>query len=179
MRPGEFNAMPPIIQSIHLDSIIDLQEVSRKTFEETFAATNTAEDLQLYLNTAFATKQLTSELENPESFFFLALLNDQVTGYLKLNMGQAQTELKEPDGLEVERIYVLNAFQGKGIGQQLFATALAFAEARKSKYLWLGVWEHNVKAIRFYEQLGFVPFGQHVFVLGNDPQTDILMRKNL
>jgi ribosomal protein S18 acetylase RimI-like enzyme len=168
-----------IIGPINGSALLPLRQISINTFSETFAATNTPEDLQQYLDTAFATERLTSELENPESMFYLAWVEGQVAGYLKLNVGQAQTELQEPGGLEVERIYVLNNFQGKGVGQQLFATALAVAKERYAQYIWLGVWEHNVKAIRFYEQLGFVPFDQHVFVLGSDAQTDILMKKML
>ncbi|GJH39565.1 hypothetical protein RCZ04_01150 [Capnocytophaga sp. HP1101] len=81
--------------------------------------------------------------------------------------------------MEIERIYVLKSFHGSGVGQELYQKAITVAREQAVQYVWLGVWEQNPRAIRFYEKNGFVPFDKHVFVLGNDPQTDILMKKTL
>jgi diamine N-acetyltransferase len=108
-----------------------------------------------------------------------ALIDHQVIGYLKLNYGQAQTELKDSKALEIERIYVLQTYQGKNVGQLLYTKAIEIAKQASVDYVWLGVWEENHRALRFYQKNGFVPFDKHVFKLGDDEQTDILMKHYL
>jgi ribosomal protein S18 acetylase RimI-like enzyme len=156
-----------------------LQTLGRTTFEETFAASNTTENLQQYLEEAFTTELLTTEINNPGSAFYMAWLDQQAIGYLKINYGTAQTELQDDKGFEIERIYVLQAFHGKHIGQILFDKAIEIAQARSANYVWLGVWEDNKRAIRFYEKNGFVPFDKHIFMVGGDAQTDIMMKRVL
>jgi ribosomal protein S18 acetylase RimI-like enzyme len=167
-----------IIRATKAD-ITALQQIGRQTFFETFAASNTASDMQQYLDEKFSTEQISSELDQPASEFYLALQSDTVIGYLKINGGSAQTELRDGQSLEIERIYVLNAFHGKKIGQLLFSKALDVAREQQKSSIWLGVWEQNTRAIRFYEKNGFVPFDKHIFQLGDDAQTDIMMRKEL
>jgi len=135
--------------------------------------------MQKYLDESFAVEKLTAELTTPDSEFYFASLDNHVIGYLKVNSGQAQTELKDPNGLELERIYVLKEFHGKRVGQILYNTALDIAKKIEADYLWLGVWEENHRALRFYRKNGFVEFDQHIFKLGDDEQTDIMMRLKL
>ena len=168
-----------VIHRANRKDLKDLQSVSKITFKESFGDQNTPEDMEKYLREKFSEEQLLSELDNPDSEFHLAKLNEQVVGYIKLNIGQAQTELKDDKGLEIERIYVLNKFIGKGVGKQLFNLTLNIANQKDSQYIWLGVWEKNERAINFYLKNGFVEFDKHVFVLGNDHQTDILMKLEL
>ncbi|MCF3107794.1 GNAT family N-acetyltransferase [Niabella sp. CC-SYL272] len=156
-----------------------LQRIGRETFAETFAASNTEENMRKYLEEGFSAAKLTGELENSHCEFYFALLDQQVIGYLKLNTGSAQTEIKDNKSLEIERIYVLQAFLGKKVGQLLYDKALQVAKDKGLEYLWLGVWEENRRAIRFYEKNGFVAFDKHIFRLGNEEQTDIMMKKML
>jgi len=107
------------------------------------------------------------------------LLDNKVIGYIKINFGQAQTDIKDKKSIEIERIYVLKDFYGKKVGQILYNKALNIARQKKSEYLWLGVWEKNPRAIQFYKKNGFVEFDKHIFKLGNDEQTDIMMRLKL
>ena len=132
-----------------------------------------------YLDKAFSEEQLHKELSNPESEFYFAKDGQEVLGYLKINVGSAQTECKEENSLEVERIYVSKDFQGKKIGQLLFQKGMELARQKHMDFVWLGVWEKNTKAIRFYEKNGFKAFDSHSFMLGSDEQTDILMRFTL
>ena len=104
------------------------------------------------------------------------LLVPQCGFHLKINFGQSQTEIKDEDTLEIERIYVLEEFHGKKIGQILYEKAIELAKKNKVNYVWLGVWEQNPRAIRFYEKNGFMQFDKHIFKLGNDEQTDIMMK---
>ncbi|KQB98631.1 GNAT family N-acetyltransferase [Pedobacter sp. Hv1] len=167
------------ITSVSKNDIPELQKISRQTFLETFADTNTEENMKQYLAESFALAQLTEEVENPESKFFFAVWNNEVIGYLKINTGQAQTELKGNDSLEIERIYVQQAFLGKKVGQSLFDHAIGMAQDAGFHTVWLGVWENNQRAIHFYQKNGFVTFDKHAFYLGDDEQTDLMMRKTL
>ena len=164
------------ITKISLEQLAQLQEIGRKTFTETFSSTNTAANMNTYLEEGFSKEKLTAELQNPESEFYLATLNEVVIGYLKLNFGQAQTETQDGKALEIERIYVLQDFHGKKVGQLLYEKAIQIAKNKKVAFVWLGVWEENHRAIQFYTKNGFVAFDQHIFTLGNDEQTDIMMK---
>ena len=130
-----------------------------------------------YLETSFNSENLATQLNNPESIFFLALDKETPVGYLKLNTGSAQTEPQEGRALEIERIYVKSSHHGKKVGQLLYEKALEIAESQQHSYLWLGVWEHNLRAIKFYEKNGFEKLDQHIFKMGDDEQTDIMMKK--
>jgi diamine N-acetyltransferase len=132
-----------------------------------------------YLEEQFPITQLTAELSNKDMQFYFAINNSQVVGYLKLNIGNSQTELQDGNGLEIERIYVATAFQNKQVGQMLFNQALQIANENNINFIWLGVWEKNPKAIQFYKKNGFIAFDKHVFILGDDKQTDIMMKLNL
>jgi diamine N-acetyltransferase len=122
---------------------------------------------------------LTTELTNKNSEFYFAEFEGQVIGYLKLNFGPSQTELKDEGALEIERIYVLKEFQGKKIGQLLYEKSIEIAKQQGVDYVWLGVWEENPRAINFYKKNGFMEFDKHTFKLGNDEQTDIMMKLHL
>ena len=164
------------IKKITLADIVQLQEIGRQTFSETFSSTNTEENMKAYLKDGFSNAKLSAELDNPNSEFYFATLNNTVIGYLKINFGLAQTELKDDKALEIERIYVLQEFHGKKVGQLLYDQAIHLAKEKKADYVWLGVWKKNHRAIQFYTKNGFVEFDQHIFVLGDDEQTDIMMK---
>jgi len=167
------------IKRVTVNDIDQLQKIGRQTFFETFSAGNTPEDMTKYLEEGFSTERLAAELNNKNSEFYFAQLNDQIIGYLKLNFGQSQTELKDDNALEIERIYVLKEYHEKKIGQLLYQKAMEIARQRNAGYVWLGVWEENERAINFYKKNGFVEFDQHIFKLGNDEQTDIMMKLQL
>lgn len=156
--------------------LVALQAIGRKTFAETFAASNSAENLAAYLEEGFSEDKLGAELRNENSQFYFALQKEDVIGYLKVNWGDAQSENQDPNALEIERIYVLQQYHGTQVGVLLYEQALAIAKARKAPYIWLGVWEENPRAIRFYQKQGFVEFGEHIFQLGDDAQRDVLMK---
>ncbi len=164
------------IRKVTADDIIRLQEISRKTFASTFASQNTEGDIQKYLEENLSLEKLTAEFSNPDSEFYFAMSGADVIGYLKLNFGATQTELKDNNALEIERIYVLKKYHGKKVGQLLYDKAIEVAHDKKSSYVWLGVWENNERAISFYRKNGFTAFDKHIFMLGDDEQTDIMMR---
>jgi ribosomal protein S18 acetylase RimI-like enzyme len=171
--------MNVLIRPASLIDLAALQAIGRTTFEEAFAANNSEENLAAYLEEGFSEDKLVAELRNENSQFYFALETDKVIGYLKVNFGDAQSEKQDPNALEIERIYVLQQYHGKQVGALLYEQALAIAKERKAPYMWLGVWEENPRAIRFYQKQGFVEFGEHIFQLGDDAQRDVLMKKSL
>lgn len=164
------------ITPVGIIDVLELQNISRTTFSQTFSAHNSPADMEAYLNSSYSIEQLSAELNNPNSEFYFAKEGNAILGYLKINVGDAQTELKDLNAFEIERIYVDEAFLGKKIGQLLFNKAIDLATTKKSSYVWLGVWEENHRALAFYNKNGFVPFDKHIFKLGNDEQTDIMMK---
>jgi ribosomal protein S18 acetylase RimI-like enzyme len=164
------------IKKVALQDLEALQKISKQTFQESFAEENTAENMAKYLEEGFSAEKLGKEILEPNSAFYVVTVGKELLAYLKINLGNAQTELKEIDGLEIERIYVLKAHQGKGIGNLLFEKAMAIAKENKLRYIWLGVWEKNTGAIEFYKQKGMEISDSHVFRLGDEEQLDYLMR---
>lgn len=168
-----------IIKRVQTNDLNELQEISRKTFAETFASTNTKEDMDKYLDENLSVAKLMDELNEQNTEFYFATSKNRVVGYLKINYGQSQSELKTDNSLEIERIYVLKEYHGVNVGQQLLEKALNIARQQKVNYIWLGVWENNQRAISFYKKNGFIAFDKHIFMLGNDEQTDIMMKRML
>ena len=156
-----------------------IQNISIHTFKETFAAVNTPENIANYVKENFNMEQLTTELNNDNSQFYVAYSNAEAVGYLKINFGDAQTESINENALEVQRIYVLQNFHGKNIGQLLLDKVKKIAKSSGVDSVWLGVWEENHRALRFYTKNGFFVFDKHVFIMGNDEQTDLLMQFGL
>lgn len=168
-----------IIHNAGIQDLETVQNIGRQTFSETFAESNSEEAMKTYLEESFSTEKITSELNNPDSYFFIAWEEDNPVGYLKLNSGPAQTELQDDTSLEIERIYVKKSHHGQKVGQLLYNQALETAKNLNKSYLWLGVWEENLRALNFYRKNGFEQFGTHTFRLGNDDQTDLMMKKTL
>ena len=132
--------------------------------------------MKKYLEEGFSREKLLEELSDSHSEFYFAEMDGTVIGYLKLNTGPSQTEIRSGNALEIERIYVRKEYHGKEVGQLLCNKALEIARQKNVDYVWLGVWEDNPRAIRFYEKNGFIAFDKHIFRLGDDEQIDIMMK---
>jgi ribosomal protein S18 acetylase RimI-like enzyme len=165
------------IQKVTLAEAEQLLAFSKKTFHHFFAPLNEPANIEAYSAMAFTMEKMRSELINSDSEFYFAMVGDTIAGYLKLNFGNTQTEFQDGNAVEVERIYVSEEHHGSHIGRQLLNFAVEKAKSKQLSYVWLGVWEHNYKAIGFYEHHGFDIFGSHEFLLGNDLQTDLLMKR--
>jgi diamine N-acetyltransferase len=156
-----------------------LQKIGYETFDDTFRAWNKPENIDHYLAEAFHPERLFTELSNPDSHFFFLFVEDDLAGYIKVNVAPAQSDLNDPQSLEIERIYVRKSYKGKGLGTRLMDYALQLAVKMGKRYAWLGVWDRNSDAIAFYQKMGFTEVGRHPFMLGDDLQTDLIMRKEL
>ena len=165
----------PMIEMAQSTDVNTIRDLSIATFAETFASLNTEEDMEQCNERHFSTDELQREIDNPDSTFMVAKVDGVPAGYMKVNVGDAQTEEMLGNRMEVQRLYILRQYKRNGLGAQFMHTAFDMARAQGKSVIWLGVWEHNDAAIAFYKRMGFVQFGSHDFVLGEDRQTDLLM----
>ena len=156
-----------------------LCELSRATFTDAFAAKNDPDELTEFLAGRYSEDKLMSEMADDGSSFYFLYCGDFPAGYIKINLVPSQSDINDPDSLEIERIYVLRNFQGRGIGGHAIAAAADMARTFGKKYIWLGVWENNERAISFYKKQGFYRIGAHSFFIGRNEQTDYIMRRDL
>lgn len=154
-----------------------LQQIAYTTYRETFGPMNTEETMEKYLHAAFNKEHLRGELTNRRCTFYFLYADTHLAGYLKVNEAPAQTDINDPDSIEIERFYIKKEYQGKGLGGALMEHALRLVEKKKKRYVWLGVWEKNTAALSFYTTMGFQEAGRHTFRMGDEVQTDLIMKK--
>jgi len=169
----------PELRKATLSDLPELLELAQTSFLQAFTEGNKPENVKAYLAEAFTVEQLTKELQEPASTFLVASVEGELVGYIKLNLADAQADVQDPTSVEVARLYTLEKAWGTGLGQLLLDAAFAFARQEGKTWLWLGVWEHNARAIRFYEKNGLRIFGSHPFPFGDEIQNDWLMRVEL
>lgn len=156
-----------------------IADMSRKTFYDTFSQDNTKENMELFMNQVFTKESLIKEVGAEGNIFFLAYEAETPVGYVRIRGSSNPPELYDKKAIEVARIYAVQSSIGKGVGSVLMQKCIDIAIELNKEIIWLGVWEKNQRAIRFYQKWGFEKFGTHVFMLGDDPQTDWLMKKEL
>lgn len=167
------------IRTASINDAVLLADLGAKTFYDTFMPSNTEEDMRLYLENNFSTEQLERELKEEGTIFIIAETNGDAVGYAKMRRQEEPEGLNESNHIEIERIYSRKEYLGKSVGKTLMEACLRIGKQAGHKVAWLGVWEHNPRAIAFYEKWGFEKFGTHAFLLGKDLQTDILMKKEI
>ena len=153
--------------------------MSRQTFYDTFAAHNTKENMDRFLSETFNHDVLVAEVGASDNIFLLAYEGDEPVGYARLRDNNIPPQLAGADALEIARLYAVKDAIGKGVGKALMQYSIDMAIEKNKRAIWLGVWQENHRAIRFYQQWGFEKFSTHVFMLGDDAQQDWLMKKML
>ncbi|MFS0788871.1 GNAT family N-acetyltransferase [Shouchella sp. 1P09AA] len=171
--------MSVTIKACTTNDLKELQELSIETFNDTFKQQNSPENMADYLNKAFTLEKLNEEMSNRFSNFYFLFYKNNLAGYLKINTGEAQSEMMDNDSLEIERIYIKKNYQKHGLGKHLYNLAINSALDKNKNNVWLGVWEKNDNAIAFYQKMGFSQTGSHSFFMGDEEQTDIIMVKKL
>ena len=158
-----------------------LAPLAVKIFNDTFAANplNKPEDMQAYIWEFMSVAAFEEELTDKDSIFFIAESDGEMIGYAKLKESSPEDSVTDTNPIELCRLYIAHEFHGKGIAEQLMNECFAEATGKNFQTMWLGVWEFNFRAQRFYEKLGFSKVGKHVFQLGSDPQTDLVMERKL
>jgi ribosomal protein S18 acetylase RimI-like enzyme len=162
-----------------IDDAALIADISQQTFYDTFAADNTPEDMAKFMNEQFTKGRLMLEVGTSDNIFLLAYNDEKVAGYVKIREGKKLPALDGKASMEIARLYVVKDFIGTGVGKLLMQAAINVAQEKNKEVVWLGVWEHNRRAIAFYTSWGFEKFGECDFLLGNDLQHDWLMKKDL
>ncbi len=165
--------------SVSDQQIEELMALAKRTFTEAFEEQNSPENFNLYMRQAFNRTVLLEHLQHDDIRYFFISRGQQTVGYIKINENTAQSEQFDLTSIELERFYVQSEYQGQNIGAEVLKKIVRMAKDKGVAFLWLGVWEKNDKAIRFYERHGFKKFGAHPYFLGNDKQTDYLMKLDL
>ena len=160
------------------DNIL-LAELGARTFHDTYAAHIPSESLAAYVAASFSPNVQATELADPSTFFLIAEIENEGVGYAKLQASEPPTGIRGERPIELVRIYVLQAWIGRGVGAKLLQACLREASGKGYDSIWLGVWERNPRAQAFYRKWGFVEAGTQIFQLGDIPQTDLLMQRIL
>jgi GNAT superfamily N-acetyltransferase len=156
-----------------------LAEIGAKTFYDSFAADNTAEDIAAYLSASFNPVKQRSELADSKAKFLIPEINGEAAGYTHLKFPDVPQEITSQRPMEIARFYVRKPWLGKGVGAHLMKACLQEARAADCDVIWLGVWKKNIRAIVFYRKWGFDEVGEQAFQLGSDLQQDLLMARPL
>ena len=156
-----------------------LVDISRRTFYDSFAQFNTRENMDKFMNEQLTKERIIAEVNDPSYIFLIAWDEDEPLGYVCMRKSHTPPGLNYREATEISRIYVEQKAIGRGVGHALMQKTIDIATEKNNQVIWLGVWEHNQRAIDFYHKLGFKRFGQHIFMLGDDVQTDWLMSREL
>ena len=168
--------------TVHIATLKDAEliaDMSRQTFNDSFAKENSKEDMDKFMNEQFTKESLMKEVGAEQNLFLLAYEGDEPVGYVRMRENNIPPELGTDRAIEVARIYAVQTAIGKGVGSVLMQKCIDIARGKNHHTIWLGVWEHNQRAIDFYTRWGFEKFADHDFILGNDVQKDWLMKKIL
>jgi diamine N-acetyltransferase len=171
--------MPIVVRRADPADARALAELAARTFYDTFADSNTAEDMQQFLSSTYGEEIQRAEIEEPSMTTLLAEADGTLAGFAQMRVGEAPACVKGPAPMEIKRFYVDKSYHGKGIAQQLMRSCEEVARRENAKTIWLGVWEHNDRAIAFYRKIGFMPVGGQPFLVGTDLQTDLVLERPL
>ncbi|MBL8188837.1 MAG: GNAT family N-acetyltransferase [Acidobacteria bacterium] len=156
-----------------------LTDLAARTFYDAFADMNKPQNMQAYMSKAFTVPQLIAELSDPQAKFLIAEVDGVAAGYAKLLPGNVPASVTGPNPIELVRLYVDRKFHGSGIGNDLMQACMEEARNLGHRSIYLGVWEHNHRAQSFYFRWNFRVVGSHIFQMGDDPQMDWLMEREL
>lgn len=165
----------PILRKANLNDAKPLSDLAERTFRETFESQNTTEDMGLHCQLNYSEAVQAREISAPDMTTLVSEDSQRLIGFAQLRWNDAPNCVVAKSPGEIQRLYVVGEWQGRGVAQALMNACLEEIECRGSDVVWLGVWEGNPRAISFYKKFGFIEVGDHVFPLGRDPQRDIVM----
>ncbi len=167
------------IRKATLEEIPAVRELAIEVYSDTFAKDNSEKNMKAFFKENYSLEKFTKEYEEPGSTLFIALDNLKIVGFLRLRENNEVADRLGNNTLEIQRLYVHKDYHGSSVAKELMNACFKLAQEKKIEWLWLGVWEKNARAQKFYTKLGFERFGEHIFQMGEDPQTDWLMKKKM
>lgn len=168
-----------VIRRAREQDAAELSVFAERVFVQAFGAQNDPIDLHLYTSVAFTPAKQRDEIEALDRAVLLADCEGQLAAYAMVRMNAPHTLVRSYAPMELQRFYVDGLWHGRGLAQQLMDAVILEAQSQGADTLWLGVWEMNPRAIRFYEKQGFTDVGFHEFLLGRDLQRDRVMTRKL
>jgi ribosomal protein S18 acetylase RimI-like enzyme len=162
-----------------LQNLEELGIIARRSFLEAYPQNTDHKNMELYLNEVFTENEIKKQLLSANSIFFLLKVNDRICGYAKLRWDRSPNHFKNRKVVELERLYFLNEFKGRGHGSHLFQFCIDYSKEKQFEWMWLLVWQENLSGIKFYEKKRFEIFGRKIFHFGNESSEDILMKRQL
>ena len=169
----------PDIRRARRDDATRLSLIAEQTFRDTFAGVNTAEDMDLHCRASYSEAIQAQEIADPDRITLLCEYAQRLAGFAQLRWGKAPSCVVAHAPGEIQRLYVVSEFHGKGFAHDLMNGCMDEMTSHRSDVVWLGVWERNPRAIAFYRKFGFREVGAHVFALGDDPQRDVVMARSV
>lgn len=157
------------------DDAAALAALGARTFQDTYAAFNTRENMAAHLAATFTRERQQEEIETPHTLILVAERDHELIAYAHVVRDIVPPQVGDGHALEIKRFYVDRAWHGCGVAQRLMTETIAAAAVRGAATVWLTVWTQNPRAIAFYRKVGFRDVGEYPFRLGNEVQTDILM----
>lgn len=158
-----------------VDDVESLSHLAERIFRDTFATDNNHSDLDLYCAENFGSEVQQQEIEDSNAVTILAEVERERVAFAQLHLYAPKECLPANAPCELRRLYVSKEWHGRGIANEIMVHSLSTAAHAGADYIWLGVWEHNPRAIAFYRKYGFDVVGEHIFHFGNDPQRDLIM----
>ena len=156
-----------------------LAEFAGRTFYDAFAPMNSPENMEAYLSQNFTLTRFSAQLADPRATFLIAEIEATPVAFAKLYDGEVPDCVGGFARVEIERFYVDRQFHGKGVAQTLMRACIDRARQSGHGTVYLGVWEHNHRAIAFYRKCGFDVVGSHTVQMGDETQNDLLMEISL
>ena len=172
----------PSVPDIRLATVADaaaLAEIGRRTYSDTFAADNTPDDLAAFLDSTYHTELQATELADSSLTYLVVESENRMIAFALIRQGKRNPCVDDPAAIELQRFYVDRSSHGTGVAQQLMTACVDYASSCSAETLFLGVWERNARALRFYEKHGFRAVGTQIFRVGSDDQTDVVMARSI
>lgn len=158
----------------------ELSALAERTFRDTFATLNTAEDMDLHCASSYSPARQAAEIDDADMETVVAEAEGRLVAFAQVHRrAEPPASLPPCRSIELRRFYVERGFHGTGLADALMARVFEGARAAGAEAVWLGVFEQNPRAIRFYERCGYAAVGSQVFVVGSDPQRDLVMLRRL
>lgn len=167
------------VREAQLEDIPEVRQVAISSYHDAFAHHNTPENMAAYIQESYNLPRLIAELLEPNSKLFIAWQDTRIIGFSRMRESDEVSDILGNNTIELQRLYVLTETQGKSVGKLLMDYSLKYATGKAYDWIWLGVWERNFQAQAFYGKWGFEKFSEHVFQIGDDPQTDWLLKRKL
>ncbi|MGB5745435.1 MAG: GNAT family N-acetyltransferase [Desulfobacterales bacterium] len=156
-----------------------LAELGRSSFYEAFSEQTNPQDMEDHLQKAFEVDEIRRQIDNDQTLFLIAEVNSFAAGYAYLNPDAPPDCLRDPNPIQLVRLYLRKDYYGRNIGNSLMKACLEMARSRGFQAVWLSSWELNHRANAFYKKWEFEVVSLAKFTVGSDVQNDFIFARKI